>query len=172
MARKVRCAITGEYGTSDTFIKIDGRYYKNQVIYNEHKRQTEYWQKIITKFAYDFLDYKPGQPFPTILTKKLKELNFYDNETIYKTIEFSEDDIHRALETKDFDSDYRRINYILAIVRNNINKVWKGILQERREKRDPNSDNPILIEQMCSQIQNPRQKIKDISRFLEDDYYD
>ena len=29
MARKVKCAVTGKYGTSDEFVKIDGKYYSS-----------------------------------------------------------------------------------------------------------------------------------------------
>ena len=38
MARiyKCKCRATGENGTSDIFIKIDGHYYKSQEVYDEH----------------------------------------------------------------------------------------------------------------------------------------
>ena len=30
MARNVKCSVSGKWGTSDTFIKIDGKYYCNK----------------------------------------------------------------------------------------------------------------------------------------------
>ena len=100
--------------------------------------------------------------------KRIKELDFYDNETIYRTMLYSDNAIHNALETKTFDSDYRKISYILAILRNNINKIWKIVLQERREAKLDYQPIPSNIYTSLSEIQNPKQKVKDISKFVED----
>lgn len=168
MAYKVRCAVTGEYGTSDTFIKRDGRYFKNEEIYNEYKIQSEYWIKCIEKFCYDFLDYKKGQPFPTILPKRLKELSFYDNETIYRTMCDCEEIIQKSISDKIFDSDYQKISYIMAIIRNRIAKVWKIVRQEQRDAKRNYQPIPSNIYASLSEIQNPKQNVKDISRFVEE----
>lgn len=170
MAYKVRCAITGEYGTSDTFIKIDGKYYKNQDVYNEQQKQNDYWHKIVDKFSLDYLGYQKGQLFPAYIVKMLKQLSFYGNDTIYRTMEFCDNDIHTAIQIKDFDSDYRKASYIMAIVKNNINEVWKEVLQERREaKKAKQMQNSVPIEiSNPEEISNPKQNVKDISKFLED----
>lgn len=169
MARKVKCAITGEYGTSDTFIKIDGKYYKNREIYDEQQKQNEFWHKIIDKFSLDYLGYEPGQTFPAYIVKMIKQLSFYSNETLYRTMLFCDEDIHTAIQIKDFDTDYRKASYIMAIIKNNVNEVWKEVLKEQREARKTREEKVSEVElQNYEEIQNPKQKVKDISKFVED----
>ena len=168
MAYKVRCVVTGEYGTSDTFVKHENKYFKNEYVYQEYKKQTEFWKKIINKFALDYLNYSEEQPFPTYLPKRVKELDFYDNETIYRTMLFCDEDIHTALYSKSFESDYVRVSYIMAVLKNNINKIWKIVLQERRDAKLAYQPIPSSCYASLAEIQNPKQKVKDISKFVED----
>lgn len=168
MARRVKCIVTGEYGTSDVFIKRNGKYFKNESIYLEYKKQNEYWVKIIEKFCYEFLGYSKGQPFPTILPKRLKELDFYDNETIYNTICENEANIIYSLNTKEFNSDYSKICYVMAIIRNNIAQMWKKNMIARNEAKKAYQPIPSNTYLSLSDIQNPKQKVKDISKYLED----
>lgn len=165
---KVKCAVTGEYGTSETFIKYNGRYFKNEKVLNEYKIQSEYWKKCIEKFSFDFLGYQPGQPFPTILPKRIKELSFYDNETIYRTMCVCENDILQAISNKEFDTDYAKIGYIMAIIKNRIAKVWKVVRQEQRNANRDYQPIPHNIYASLAELQNPKQKVKDISKFVED----
>ena len=37
IGRKVKCQVTGEYGLSDDFVKINGKYYKRLVVVNADK---------------------------------------------------------------------------------------------------------------------------------------
>ena len=41
MARSCKCAITGEVGTTDTFVKIGSKYYKSQEIYDADQRKKQ-----------------------------------------------------------------------------------------------------------------------------------
>lgn len=41
MAQKCKCRVTGEEGYTDSFIKIDGHYYKSQDIYDEHQSKLQ-----------------------------------------------------------------------------------------------------------------------------------
>lgn len=41
MARKCKCRATGEDGFNDTFIKIDGHYYKSQEVYDEYQSKLQ-----------------------------------------------------------------------------------------------------------------------------------
>ena len=167
MARKVKCAVTGKYGTSDEFVKIDGKYYSSYEVYAEYAKSAEYWKKVVDKLACEFLGYKEGQPFPTLLTKRLKDLDFYDNETIYKTVLYSEDAIRYSMQMKNFANDHARISYIMAILKANINTVFKQVLEERRQLKKQPSQTNIDIDGMDDAI-NPRQKTKDLSKYLEE----
>lgn len=167
MARKVKCAVTGKIGTSDTFVKIDGKYYSSYDVYAEYAKSAEYRKKIIDKLAGEFLGYKEGQAFPTLLTKRLKDLDFYDNETIYKTVIYSEDAIRYSMKMKNFANDHARISYIMAILKANINTVFKQVIAERRELKKQPSQTNIDIDGM-DESKNPIQKTKDLSKFVED----
>lgn len=166
MARKVKCAVTGKYGTSDDFVKIDGKYYSSYDVYAEYAKSADYWKKLVDVLACDILGYEPGQPFPTLLTKRLKDLEFYDNEVIYKTVIYSKDAIQYSMKMKNFGSDHARISYIMAILKSNINTVFKQVIEERRQLKKPTKTN-IDIDGM-DETKNPKQETKDISKFLED----
>lgn len=172
MARKVKCQITGEYGTSETFYKANnGKYYKSKELYDVWNKENEDRKRVIERFATEFLDYVPGQVFPTVLTKKLKELEFYGYDVINKTIDKSYKSIQYALRTKDFRNDVGKISYIFAIIKNNINDVYKQVLaEEKGEKRQQEQVTNIEVvdEQSIMNI-GTKQKAKDISSFLEDD---
>ena len=172
MARKVKCQITGEYGTSETFYKADnGKYYKSKELYDVWNKKNEDRKHVIDKFATEFLGYVPGQVFPTILTKKLKELEFYGYDVINRTIDKSYNSIQYALRIKEFRSDMGKISYIFAIIKNNINDVYKQVLaEEKSEKRQQEqiAHIDVVDEQTIMDI-GTKQKAKDISSFLEDD---
>lgn len=54
---------------------------------------------------------------------KTKSMAHYDYKTIYLTFIYCKDKIQRALQTKSFTSEQNKINYVMAIVENNINDV-------------------------------------------------
>lgn len=166
MARKVKCQITGEYGTSDTFYKADnGKYYKSKELYDTWNKENEDRKRVIERFTSEFLDYVPGQVFPTVLTKKLKELEFYGYDVIDRTIDKSYDSIQYALRTKDFRNDVGKISYIFAIIKNNINDVYKQVLREEKEqKREYTIDTSVNVDD----IQTTHTE-KNITKWLEDE---
>lgn len=55
--------------------------------------------------------------------KKIKSTASYDYNTIYLTFVYCKADIQKALQTKTFQSEQNKFNYIMAIVENNINDV-------------------------------------------------
>lgn len=169
MARKVKCCVTGKWGTSDTFLKIDGKYYENQEVYDWTIRMSNCWRLMIDKITIDYLGYQKGEPYPTILNKRLKSLDFYDNEVIYRTVLFCDESISNAMKTKDFESTYMKIQYILAVLRNNIAKVWKIVREERKAAKEQGKklDDIVYIESLET-VKNPKQINKDISMFVED----
>ena len=169
MARKVKCYITGEMGTSDTFVKIGTHYYKNQDVYDEDRRQKEERKQLIDYVCRTFLHYSDGQPFPPLLPKKLSELSFYDTAVILETFRTCEKDITYWLERKDFDSEYGKIAYMFSIVRSKIADVNKAYKKRERETNREKSvedimdfDNPNLLSQSSK-------KTDSLLNFLEGD---
>ena len=171
IGRKVKCRLTGETGSSDDFIKIDGKYYKNQQVYDAWNKENEGRKKVIEIIAFDFLGYRQGQVFPTVLTKKLKELEFYGYDVILKTVEKSRSAIEYSMNTKDFSSDIHKISYIMAIIKNNINDVYREFQRTEKiiEKQESKTKELGTINDEVMMSIGSKQKAKDISDFLEDD---
>jgi hypothetical protein len=168
MARTVKCAVTKEIGTSDTFIKIDGKYYKSQEVYDEDHKQKELWSEIIRYICEDLLKYQKGQVFPTLITKKLLELKYYDREVILETIKVKSNDIlYQINQDGKFKDDTGKIFYIFAIIKNNINDIHKKWKYNQAQIRLSNNSN---IEGNINNIGKENvQKGKDLTKWLEDD---
>lgn len=166
MARQCKCQVTGEKGTTDTFYKADnGKYYKSKEVYDIWNKENEDRKNVIERFAVDFLDYKPGQVFPTVLTKKLKELEFYGYDVINRTIDKAYNSIQYAIQHKDFKNDVGKISYIFAIIKNNINDVYKQVVQEEKKSETVcEIDNEVNIDNIQT-----NHKEKNIKKWLEDD---
>ena len=75
MARRVRCCVTKELGNASEFIKIDGKYYKNQEIYEKYKDEKDITINIFKKIS-EILGYEDGKipgSVGGIAMKKIKE---------------------------------------------------------------------------------------------------
>lgn len=173
MARKVRCCITKECGTSDTFYKDEstGRYYKSKEIFDEWRNITNK-RKELNDIIADIVGYYNGEKFPSSITKKVKELEeIYDIFTVYDTFVEKRDDIQFAIDSRDFDTEYGKCAYIMAIVVNNINDIW--IRRKREEKTKLKQEATLKSEDMdFDYIPAPVKKnTKDISQFLEDNLW-
>ncbi len=134
MARQCKCQVTGERGTTDSFYKApNGKYYKTKEIYEAWENNNKFRSQVIDKFSYEYLDYVPGQIFPTLFFRKLKELEFYGYEIIYKTMCKCDNNIQWSIKNKEFKNEAGKISYIFAIIKNNINDVYKekNIIQKK-----------------------------------------
>lgn len=166
--RRVRCAETGEYGSSLAFFKApDGHYYKDEGTYKSHTKRVETRKELMDVIAHH-LGYTPGMVFPTIVTKYLKDLSFYGDDVILETFKRYYGDVDLAMRTKKFDSDQQRSAYMMGIIRGHINDVYKDIermkgAQERRPTQEVVSPSDI------ASIGTSPHKHKDISSFLDDE---
>lgn len=166
MARKVKCQITKEEGTSDVFYKApNGKYYKSQKLYETWLKEKTDREEFLDMFATDFLGYKKGQVFPTVLCKRLKELEFYGYDVINQTVKKCKSSIEYALTHKDFASENGKISYIFAIIKNNINDVYKQIVEEEKK---PIVEHYIDETVDIDNIQTTH-KEKNIKKWLEED---
>ena len=123
MARKVKCCVTGEEGMSDQFVKVNGRFYKDEETYQRDKQERTARRELVDLFCTDFLDYAPGQPFPMMLVKKLERFSFYPNTTVLHTLQKCAEMIHAAIANKNFVSQNQKISYIIAILDSHIADV-------------------------------------------------
>ena len=92
-------------------------------------------------------------------------MEFYGYDVINKTIDKSYDSIQYALRNKDFRNDVGKISYIFAIIKNNINDVYKQVVKEEKEqKREYDIDTSVDIDN----IQTTHTE-KNITKWLEDE---
>lgn len=174
MARKVKCCVTKESGTSDTFYKDEktGRYYKSKEVYDAYRAPIDKRNELLDIIA-DIVGYNNGEKFPTSITRKLKELEeIYDIFTIYDTFIECRENIQFAIESREFDTEYGKCAYIMAIVVNNINDVWKkrkreekNKIKEKTEIESPDVDFSFMPRPTSNKNN------RDISQFLEDDLW-
>ena len=172
MARKVKCQITKEWGMSDVFYKApNGKYYKSQKLYEVWLKEKTDRAEFLDMFASEYLGYEKGQVFPTVLCKRLQELEFYGFDVINQTVKKCHSSIEYALTHKDFASENGKISYIFAIIKNNINDVYKEHLRKEKtiEKQQIQTNNIDVTDEQSIMSIGSKQKAKDISSFLEDD---
>lgn len=171
MARAVTCFATKEKGSSDDFIKMDGHYFKNQAVYDSYIENKKLYTKIISLIAIDLMDYSPGQPFPPLIGKRLKELEFYDRKIIYQTIVEIKNDLIFAMSRTTFKNDAGRISYIFAAIKNHINDVYKK--EKAKEKVAKIASKKFAEEaalfEVDTEIKHTKQKVRDLSKFLDEE---
>lgn len=164
MAKKCKCHITNEWGTTDQFIKIGKYYYKNQYVYDENKRLKEERANLIDYICRTFLKYGEGQPFPTSLPKKLNDLSYYDNAVILEAFKTCKDDILYWLEHKQFNNEYGKIAYMFAIIGNRIADVNKEYVRQERIKNEQAENIAYFTDPLLTTGTN--KSGKDLSQFL------
>lgn len=118
---KVKCRYCGKKIDRDTaFSPLARRYYCNAEEYNKTMDNRKYINKI-KLLLNDLFEYPI---INTFLDKRISELskNYTYNE-IYTTIEDIMLDLQFALASNDFKSENHKINYVFAIIKNNISDV-------------------------------------------------
>jgi len=164
MARKVKCKMTNEYGTSDVFYRADnGEYYKSKEIYDIYVYEKKCRIILIDKLI-DIMGYKNMTQFPTVLSKEVKILHeTYSYGVILKTFNHCNKNIQYALSNKNFGNEYGKIKYIFAIIKNNINDIDK---QESRKLIVENTKK-VDVDIINNNTSNTKTH-KDLTNFLGD----
>lgn len=166
MGRQCKCAITGEIGNTDVFVKVGTKYYKNQETYDESQRKKESYKQLVDYICKTFLDYYEGQPFPPALPKFLKELNFYDSDTIFETVRQNEKEILYWFTNKQFNNQNAKLAYMFAIVKSKIADVHSQMKRQKAQEREAERriDHDFTLISTGTKVVG-----KNISQFLEDD---
>lgn len=129
MGRKVKCRVTGEYGDSDIFIKKGNHYFKSLEAYEQYENDLKCKDRAISIIAKDLLGYEERQPYPSYLFKLYKQLDFYSNEIILKTILEKYETLKFYADNKPFSNESGKLSYLFAIIKNNIAEI------DKREKK-------------------------------------
>ena len=183
----VKCMATGVQGPRSQFYKApNNRYFQSEAVYQawlagrrkekakknkpvpqkKPGRTMESYKKLCSTIA-DFIGYDPenGQPMPTIVFRRLKELDFYSDEIIQQTMDENEKSIRWAMQNKKFEDDAGKCSYLMAIIRNNIGAVYRRE-KDKAEKTVKNNAEPNLDTMIDLSMIGTAHKGKDVSSLL------
>ena len=118
---KVKCRYCGKkIDKSVAFSPIARRYYCNSEEYNKTMDRRQGINKI-KLLLNDLFEY---EVINTFLDKRISELSKnYSYEDIYNTIQDLMLDLQFALISNNFETENHKINYVFAIIKNNINDM-------------------------------------------------
>ena len=134
-------------------------------ISEERKRQNELKNKCID-FLIDVMGYKPKMKLPTLTFKKIEEYREpYGFDVLLDTLRKEEQTIRWSLANKDLKSETAKILYIFGIIQNSAGGVWRNKVKKQREMRI----NEEEIDLGDLEINNGKQKVRDISAYVEED---
>lgn len=125
--------------------RMEARKVKNKKV-KEHKNklseeENEYRKKIIEFLSVQYFDYNRENRFSTIIPKELSAIAYkYSYKDIYFTMQKYKLTFNHA-NNKVFRTDYQKVKYFMAIVRDKIDKVSEDIkakeeIQKRKEARE------------------------------------
>lgn len=179
MARQVKCQICSNKGDSDVFYRIEingkNKYYCSKEEYKSVQAEKNKYNELIEYVSDEIIGYEKGQKFPTSLTRRIAELHkFYSYEVIKYAFQFKKDDIIYYTKTKDFQSEYHMISYIMAIVEGNINDVYKAWKRKQEQELKAKSIVNTVDINLYDEVSNVEIKKKTndnigISSFLDED---
>ena len=172
MGRKAKCRACGkELSTNEAFKVTEGKvnkYYCTQEEYEEIQRDKQRKEE-----CFKHLEGFMKVPISKIARKRINELHeYYSYEVIYRTIKFVEDRIRYAVENKNFNSEQAMVNYLIAIIENNINIVLKEYEKEiadfKKLFEEPKNDIDLDIINDLDDKPIAKPRTSDISSFLDD----
>ena len=95
--------------------------------------------------------------------KKVEDKADYPYKVILYTFMYCRESINRSLNTKDFDSENAKFNYILAIVKNSLNDMYLRMQEMNKQKRMlDNIDIDVAHATYKRRTKDPSSKIKNI----------
>ena len=123
----------------------------------------------IVELICQYLDYKKGKKFNTYLVKKLQPLREeYPDEVISETIR----EECWGITSKEFKNENQKINYLFAIINNNIFRHSIKYMQKKNmnEKMKLQNENNFVEEEIANIADSKKtaENDRDISLILED----
>ena len=174
-ARKVKLQDTGEIVGKDTagiYQAPNKKYYSSEDVYLAIDLDNKYREKCIEKM-YDVMGYAKEQKISTFFFKRLAEWREgYSYSVIDKAMELSANSIEYACRTKSFNNENAKVNYIMAIIQNNLNDAQKletHLKQKIKQKvKDENLDSMIDGIELLSTIKASSPRKSDVSSLVGD----
>jgi hypothetical protein len=101
-------------------------YYCNKEEYDSQQSELVDWSDLYEYIRLGIFSYDKTMALSTYLVKRLKELRLnYSYKIILETFKIQTKTILYWINTKrELDTEYKKINYMMAIIKNNINDVY------------------------------------------------
>lgn len=133
--RKCKCKICKSELLIDEAYKITNEKGKNQYYCSEKEYNDSLQEKQDKEKSVGLLCELLKTPYaPPYMSKKLNIINkHYNWIVIFKTINAVADRIKFAIENKEFTNDSKMINYVFAIIENNIMTIYKKHTEEQKQ---------------------------------------
>lgn len=122
-----------------------------EILQNKTKLSEEeemYRKKSIDFMCKKYFDYNLTHHFNPVLVKKIQDLSKITSyKIIYNTIIYQQNSLNFA-NTKVFSSEYQKISYMIAIIKNNLSIVWKKVQRQEqiRESKEKGEDKEIVLQ--------------------------
>lgn len=125
-------------------------------------------KKLIDFIVFEVLNYKRKQNIPSLLFKRIKELNKkYSYRVIYETFVQNRKNISYWLNLENkFKNETGKINYMMAIIKNNIEKIDQ--LWSKRQKSQIKNQAKVDTSTINETTTIEKEIDKGISDFLDD----
>lgn len=129
--------------------------------------EEQYRKKSIDVMCRRYFDYNKTKHFNPVLVSKLQGLNkFSSYKTIYNTIIYQQQNLDYA-NTKVFSSDFQKISYMIAIIKNNLSKVYTEMKEKEKNAQNLTITDSLARELTKSRVTKPTKRL-DMSSLLDD----
>lgn len=158
--------ITGLDNEDLKYIKAKRKEQENKIdkIEQECKRQ-------IGEFiAPRYLGIKDTKDYPSIMYIRVSQLRRkYSYKAIYETIKRCQSSLDHAFQYKEFKDINHKLNYIIVVIKNNIENVYKDIQEKEKQAKikEQEISNSQLLDNMINIKGTGATKRKDFSDFLD-----
>lgn len=177
MARRCKCQVCGNWGTTDTFYKVEkgsrNLYYCSEEEYLNWKKEDNTRIELLRYICNEIWHYDDYRMLPRVLQKQINKMSeVYNYEVILLTVQEHKDTLKywMNLEGK-FNNEYGKSSYMMAIIKNKINEVYKKwkIKQKQQQKQHKPKIDITIINGLQDDIQQEQEEKNGILEFLEED---
>jgi len=134
---------------------------------NLSPEEEKYRKECIDIMCKRYFDYNKTKHFNPVLVSRIQNLNKYaPYKIIYNTIVYHQNNLDYA-STKTFSSEFQKISYMIAIIKNNLSKVYKD-MQEKEELQKKSTISDSLARELTKKRVTKPTKRLDMTDLLDD----
>lgn len=125
------------------YVPSKRRYFSSEEAYKRWSKPDPYWNKVIGELI-DDADYPNGLKLPGSVLKRLQDnykgIGF---ESVYVALLEKKQAIEYRMQINNFDNYTKKMNYILAMIRDDVPVIAQKL---KHEKREENNEKETIVE--------------------------